>query len=249
MTTGRRLASLAGVLAACVPILLTTVRAATPDLRYRLWTREEGLPQGSVRGIAQTSDGYLWIATLDGLVRFDGVRMVVFARPEVPQMTSNRCLTMLVDRRGALWVGLDDGTIVWIRGPHITAFGLKDGVRFSTYDGLSEDSDGRVWATVVPEGAAMFDGTRWTPSPLSRRSQCPHYRPACRFPRCLCRAGRLEAVRCGRPHQPSDLGLRRRASASLRRWIMDDVPDARAISVDARDDAVRGSRRHAVARQ
>lgn len=164
MRFSRRLAVLASF-AVCAPVIFASVHAASPDLRYRIWTREDGLPQGSVRGIAQTSDGYLWIATLDGLVRFDGVRMVVFARPEVPEMTSNRCLTMLVDGRGVLWVGLDDGTIVRISGPHITAFGPKEGVRFSTYDGLSRDNDGRVWATVVSGGAAMFDGARWTPSP------------------------------------------------------------------------------------
>ena len=145
---------------------LTALDASAPDLRYRIWTTEEGLPQGSVRGLAQTPDGYLWIATLDGLVRFDGVRMVVFAKPDVPEMTSNRCLSMFVDRRGSLWVATEDRGILQIDGARRRAFGRKDGVIFSTDDGLIEDVDGRIWATAVTGGLAVFDGNRWTPSPM-----------------------------------------------------------------------------------
>ena len=159
----RRLTVLAAVFVVYA-FMGSAARASTPDLNYRLWTREDGLPQGSVRAIAQTPDGYLWIATLDGLVRFDGVRMVVFAKPDAPAMTSNRCLTMFVDRRGALWVGTDDGGIVQVSGTRMRAFGRKDGVIFSTFNGLIEDSEGTIWATAVTGGPAVFDGTRWTPT-------------------------------------------------------------------------------------
>ena len=62
------------------------------------WTADDGLPQNSVRGIAQTSDGYLWIATLNGLARFDGVRFTVFDKSNTPGMSSARFMTMI---RGA----------------------------------------------------------------------------------------------------------------------------------------------------
>ena len=45
--------------------------------RYDTWTADSGLPQNIIRGICQTPDGYLWIATLDGLARFDGVHFTV----------------------------------------------------------------------------------------------------------------------------------------------------------------------------
>jgi ligand-binding sensor domain-containing protein len=54
------------------------------------WTTDNGLPQNNVRDIVQTRDGYLWLATLDGLVRFDGVRFTVFNKSNSPGIITNR---------------------------------------------------------------------------------------------------------------------------------------------------------------
>ncbi len=54
--------------------------AAFAQYRFDHWTADNGLPQNSVRDIVQTRDGYLWLTTFDGLVRFDGVRFTVFSR-------------------------------------------------------------------------------------------------------------------------------------------------------------------------
>jgi ligand-binding sensor domain-containing protein len=51
------------------------------------WTTENGLPQNSVLSIQQTPDGYLWLTTFDGLVRFDGVRFTVFNKANSPGLT------------------------------------------------------------------------------------------------------------------------------------------------------------------
>ncbi len=70
-----------------IPILLITAsllllalaeRATAAGPQFDSWTTENGLPQNSVNDILQTRDGYLWLATHGGLVRFDGVRFVVF---------------------------------------------------------------------------------------------------------------------------------------------------------------------------
>ena len=57
--------------------------ALAPDqeihrLRQRTWSTAEGLPQSSVESFAETRDGYLWMGTQEGLVRFDGVNMRVY---------------------------------------------------------------------------------------------------------------------------------------------------------------------------
>ena len=156
---GRTLALVVLVLCA-IP---TSSRASGADLHYRVWTIEEGLPQGSVRAIAQTSDGYLWIATLDGLVRFDGVQMIVFTRSEIPEMTSNRCLALLVDRRGTLWIGTEDGGILHRVGTTFRAYGRASGLQSDTILALAEDDEGNIWAD-TSAGPAMLRRDRWTPS-------------------------------------------------------------------------------------
>ena len=53
---------------------------------HDVWTTSNGLPQDSVRAIAQTADGYLWFATTDGLARFDGINFTVFNGSNTPAL-------------------------------------------------------------------------------------------------------------------------------------------------------------------
>ena len=64
---------LAGMMVACALGL-----AATPEFMTRSWQSEEGLPGNAVRSVAQSADGYLWVATAEGVARFDGVRFTGF---------------------------------------------------------------------------------------------------------------------------------------------------------------------------
>jgi hypothetical protein len=81
---------------------LATGRGPLP-FTFRTWQREQGLPQNSVRALAQTRDGYLWVGSDDGVARFDGVRFVSFGLREGFHNTRTHCL--LEDRYGALWIG------------------------------------------------------------------------------------------------------------------------------------------------
>jgi signal transduction histidine kinase/ligand-binding sensor domain-containing protein len=154
-----------------------TAARASAGVSYRVWTTEEGLPQNSVRAIAQTPDGYLWVATFDGLVRFDGTRMVVYLRSDVPAMTSNRCLTLFVDTQGVLWVGTEDGGILRVHRGDIRGFGRASGLESEYVGAIGEDAEGRIWAYAGTTWAT-FDGARWKaagptkftprPTPLDR---------------------------------------------------------------------------------
>src|SRR5450432_2827496 len=68
---------------------------ATSQYRFDVWTADDGLPQNIVRGIRQSADGYLWLATLDGLARFDGVRFTTFNKSNTPGIASNRFRMMV----------------------------------------------------------------------------------------------------------------------------------------------------------
>ena len=89
--------------------LATALLCVTPDAaqgqpRIKSWTTVEGLPQNGVKSIAQTPDGYIWLATRDGLARFDGVRFRVFNRANTPQLPTNRLTAVFADQAGRLWI-------------------------------------------------------------------------------------------------------------------------------------------------
>ena len=68
--------------------LALTAEKPLAQYSHSVWRTENGLPQNTVRSIVQTRDGYIWLATDDGLVRFDGIRFVTFDRQDTPAMRS-----------------------------------------------------------------------------------------------------------------------------------------------------------------
>ena len=64
--------------------------SAQPEYRVTSWTAEKGLPQNTIKALLQTSDGYLWVGTLNGLARFDGLKFKIFNHRTTPEMTMYR---------------------------------------------------------------------------------------------------------------------------------------------------------------
>lgn len=71
---------------------------------FKHWTVDYGLPVNEIVDIAQTNDGYLWLATFDGLVRFDGDHFKIFNTGNTPEFRTNRFIQLLVDARDNLWI-------------------------------------------------------------------------------------------------------------------------------------------------
>jgi ligand-binding sensor domain-containing protein len=69
---------------------------------HTAWLTENGLPQNTVHSVIQTGDGYLWLATEEGLARFDGIKFTIFDKQNTPQLKSNDIHALFEDRRGAL---------------------------------------------------------------------------------------------------------------------------------------------------
>jgi signal transduction histidine kinase/ligand-binding sensor domain-containing protein len=80
-----------------------------------VWTADEGLPDSSVTALAQTPDGYLWIGTYNGLVRFDGTRFVTFDPDNTPALAHVRVRQLSVDVLGTLWINTLDGSMTSLR--------------------------------------------------------------------------------------------------------------------------------------
>ena len=70
-----------------------------------LWTTENGLPQNTIISIIQTSDGYMWFGTLEGLARFDGMTFTTFKKDTHPGIKSEYIYTLYEDNDNNLWIG------------------------------------------------------------------------------------------------------------------------------------------------
>ena len=123
------------------------------------WSTDEGLPQSTVTALAQTGDGYLWIGTLGGLARFDGVRFRVYTgRDGLP---SQRILSLLAARDGALWVGTEGSGVVRILGGRFTSFTTAQGLAHDRVTNMAEDAAGRIWFA-TGAGLTMWQAGNFT---------------------------------------------------------------------------------------
>lgn len=140
-----------GILLSCTPCAF----ALNPSLdvnqyAHTAWKVREGFAKGEITSIAQTPDGYIWLATQFGLLRFDGVKAAPWQPPSGQHLSSSYVLSLLAARDGTLWIGTWNGLASW-----------KDG-RLTEYPELAghyifnllEDRKGGVWVAAMPIGVA-----------------------------------------------------------------------------------------------
>jgi len=125
--------------------MLCLIPTSLAQYRYDIWTADTGLPQNIVRGVCQTPDGYLWVATLDGLARFDGVRFTVFNKSNSPGITSNRFSSMVAGNKGDLWLYSEGGGIIRYHQGSFRPYGTTEGLADNTAQGLAGDEKGNIW--------------------------------------------------------------------------------------------------------
>lgn len=95
--------------------------------------------------IVQTRDGYLWLGTYGGLVRFDGVRFTVFDTGNTAALRSNAIQALLEDRAGALWIGTNGGGLTRFEGGRFATFTTAEGLSNDIVRTLYEDREGSLW--------------------------------------------------------------------------------------------------------
>lgn len=152
------------LLSACFVAMLLNMLAAAQDLRYLRhgsWSTENGLPQNSVHQILQTKDGFLWIATEDGIARFDGVVFKTFKHDNEPAFASNDACCLAEGPSGDLWVGTNDGLLRLRRGI-FQRFSEKDGLPSSGILGLQVTDSGDLLVQTA-SGIAVQNGERFLP--------------------------------------------------------------------------------------
>ncbi|MDX2151433.1 MAG: two-component regulator propeller domain-containing protein [Bryobacteraceae bacterium] len=129
------------LLAACLGGFALNPSLDISQYDHRAFTIRDGFFSGNIYSIAQTADGYLWIGTEFGLVRFDGVRTVPWQPPPGQVLTNKNVHRLLAARDGTLWLGTLDGLFSW-NGVTLTRHPETAGVVIS----LLEDRQGTVWA-------------------------------------------------------------------------------------------------------
>jgi ligand-binding sensor domain-containing protein/signal transduction histidine kinase len=111
-----------------------------------VWETDDGLPQNSVITMTQTRDGYLWLGTLNGLVRFDGFRFTVFDENNTPGLGSSRIVKLFEDSKGGLWVGTEAAGIALVKDGQLTSPPeIGHGGSERRLSAACEDSTGAVW--------------------------------------------------------------------------------------------------------
>jgi ligand-binding sensor domain-containing protein/signal transduction histidine kinase len=134
----------------CVGTLISPAMAGAADQSdlpfiVDVWTSKEGLPENAVISVIQTRDGYLWLGTLNGLVRFDGNHFTVFNEYNTPGLNSDRIVYLFEDRHTNLWIGTDTGTVAMAKDGRITNFQIGGAGHEGRLLYAFEDSKGIVW--------------------------------------------------------------------------------------------------------
>jgi signal transduction histidine kinase/ligand-binding sensor domain-containing protein len=112
---------------------------------HTAWSIRGGFTKGSIAAITQTPDGYLWLGTEFGLLRFDGVRTVAWELPPGQRLPSSEILGLLAARDGSLWIGTAKGLARWKDG---TLTQVAEVAGHYVY-ALLEDREGSIWAGTI----------------------------------------------------------------------------------------------------
>src|ERR1700723_369857 len=129
--------ALLGFFEPCEPVHAVPM---TPQYSITSWGHKDGLPSTFIYAIAQTNDGFLWLGTADGLVRFDGVQFVSWRSIQPNSAPLGQVRALCASGHGGLWFGTSDGTLGRIRNDRLQTIRLPYEV-----ESIEEARDGSLW--------------------------------------------------------------------------------------------------------
>ena len=158
---------LAAVLLVAAPAAMAQAQEqkALDAYAREVWTTRDGLPHNQVNSIAQTPEGYLWFATWEGVVRYNGQEFRSFGRNNVPALQDSGIRAVSVGPTGSLVVSTSRGGVSVLRGEEWTTYTTKQGLAQDETFAAIEDRNGRIWVAsesrgvtrLDPEGATLFN--------------------------------------------------------------------------------------------
>jgi diguanylate cyclase (GGDEF)-like protein len=151
-----------------LPILFATLLVAAaafalePSRRVDLYPIDvwrDGLPQYTIQAIEQDRNGYLWLGTFEGLVRFNGLRFDVFDEQRVPGLGTSQIRALRLDRDGVLWIGTTGAGLLQVRNGVPVPFRGSRPLPNGNVSSLLAARDGSMWVT-TRSGVARIRGSR-----------------------------------------------------------------------------------------
>lgn len=125
------------------------------------WETDQGLPQNSVRKIIQSSDGYIWLATEEGLARFDGISFTILNKINTPELNENFINDIFEDSRNNIWVATNGGGVVKISGDEVIPIGPENhDLNFAKC--ITEDNKGNIWIGTDVKGIIKYSNGAFT---------------------------------------------------------------------------------------
>lgn len=118
---------------------------AGSDYFARTWQTDDGLPRNTISAMAQTPDGYLWLGTPLGVIRFDGITFLPMEDEYYAGFVRARTRVLYSDNRGRLWIGTGTAGVIRLEGKDFTIINSQNGLPHPTITAICEDSRGTVW--------------------------------------------------------------------------------------------------------
>jgi ligand-binding sensor domain-containing protein len=156
----RTLTLLLWIFANSSPLGAAPQETESAEYSRRIWRTEDGLPQNKIQAITQTPEGYLWIGTSGGLVRFDGAKFVVFDRLNTPALGDDSILSLCPGNDGSLWIGTEGGGLAQMKSGVFRNYGQNEGPSNAFVRAVLQDRAGRVWVG-TDRGFFRWDGMRF----------------------------------------------------------------------------------------
>ena len=129
------------------------------QLYHTAWTTKDGAP-GAVQALAQTTDGYLWLGTANGLFRFDGVYFEHYQPVTGPPLPSAHIHALFAVPDGGLWIGSSSGDVSLLKNGILTNYGVNDGMPHGFVWSFARDRQGKMFVA-SSQGLLQLKGSKW----------------------------------------------------------------------------------------
>ncbi len=124
------------------------------------WKTENGLPQNTITAITQTPDGFIWLGSREGLIRFDGREFIEFNSKNTKALKNNEIWALLTDTKGIMWIGTNGGGLVSFQGGVFKNYNTEQGLADKAVWSLYEDSKGRIWIGTGGGGISILSNNK-----------------------------------------------------------------------------------------